>query len=130
MPQKILNGFWWTTECVEIIFFLNQLFPLCEYRYNIAFYYCSRVQLLKWANVGLLQANYGKMLVNDGDMLVNYGEMIGYTHFTIIDKHFTVISEHFTIINEHFTIISLNNTMFRSFDHHWEAAPTSQGKPG
>ena len=43
--------------------------------------------------------------------------MKSYIHFTIIDKHLT-------IINEHFTIISLKYTIIRSFDHHWEAAPT------
>ena len=36
------------------------------------------------------------------------------------------INEHFTIINEHLTIISLNYTIIRSFDHHWEAAPTER----
>ena len=56
--------------------------------------------------------NDGEMLVNDGEMLVNDGEMSvwSFTHFTIID--------------EHFTIISLKLTIIRSFDHHWEAAPT------
>ena len=59
------------------------------------------------------------MLVNDGEMVVNDGEMSvwSYTHFTIID-------EHFTIVNKPFTIISLKDTIIRSFDHHWEAAPT------
>ena len=67
------------------------------------------------------------MLVNDGEMLVNDGEMSmrSYTHFTIIDEFFTIINRHFTIINEHFTIISLKLTILRSFDHHWEAAPTA-----
>ena len=71
----------------------------------------------------------GNMLVHDGEMLGNDGEMsIGsytpYTHFTIIDEHFTINNEHFTIINEHFAIISLKLTIIRSFDLHWEAAPT------
>ena len=68
--------------------------------------------MVKWANDGLHQANDGEMLVNDGEM------SISYTHFTIID-------EYFTIVNEHFTIISLKYTIIRSFDHHWEAAPTA-----
>ena len=33
--------------------------------------------------------------------------------------------QQFTVINEHFTIISLKLTIIRSFDHHWEAAPTA-----
>ena len=82
--------------------------------------------MVKWANDSLLQANDVKMLVNDSEMIVNDGEMLvnddemsiwSYTHFTIIDQHLT-------IINDHFTIISLKLILIRSFDHHWEAAPT------
>ena len=50
------------------------------------------------------------MLVND-EMLFN--------------EHFTIINKHFTIVNEHFTIISLKYTIICSFDHHGEAAPTT-----
>ena len=74
--------------------------------------------MVKWAYNGLLQANASKMLVNNGKMLVNDGEMLVndgemsvwlYTHCTIIDEHFTT---------------SLKYTVIRSFNHHWEAAPT------
>ena len=75
-------------------------------------------QMTEW---WFIQANGGKMLVNDGAM-----SEWSYTHFTIIDEHFAIINEHFTIINEHFTIIRLKLTIIRSFDHHWEAAPTAR----
>ena len=68
--------------------------------------------VVKWTNDGLFHVNDGKMLVNDDEMRI-----WSYTNFTIIDWHFT-------IINEYFTIISLKCTIIRSFDHHWEAAPT------
>ena len=59
------------------------------------------------------------MLVNDGEMLVNDGEML------VNDSEMSVWSyTHFTVIDEHFTLISLKWTIIRSFDHHWEAAPT------
>ena len=59
-----------------------------------------------------MHVNDGELLVNDGGMLANDGEMsmLSYIHYTIID--------------EYFTIISLKCTIIRSFDHHWEAAPT------
>ena len=69
--------------------------------------WCSFSMMVKWANDGLLQANDGKMLVNDVEMLVNDGELSVWS-FT------------------HFTIISLKYTIIRSFDHHWEAAPTAK----
>ena len=37
-----------------------------------------------------------------------------------------ILDYHLTIINEHFIIISLKLTIIRSFDHHWEAAPTGE----
>ena len=49
---------------------------------------------------------FNEMLITDGEMNV-----LSYTHFTII--------------HEHFTIIGLKYTIIRSFDHHWEAAPTA-----
>ena len=76
-------------------------------------------QMTEW---WFIQANDGKMLVNDGAM-----SEWSYTHFTIINEHFAIINEHLTIINDYFTIIRLKLTIIRSFDHHWEAAPTELG---
>ena len=73
------------------------------------------MRLLKdyqWANDGVLQANDDKMLVNDGQMLVNGGEML------VNDGEMSIW------LYTHFTLISLKLTSIRSFDHHWEVAPT------
>ena len=81
---------------------------------------CSFSMMVKWRNDGLLQANDGKMLVNDGkcsSMMVKwvYDHILISPSLTSILTSLTSISQ---IINEHLTII-------RSFDHHWEAAPTA-----
>ena len=69
--------------------------------------------MVKWANDCLLQANDGEMLVNDGEMLVNNGEML--------------VNDGEMVVNDgEMSVWSCIHFIIRSFDHHWEVAPTVQ----
>ena len=86
--------------------------------------------MVRWANDGVLQANATKMLVNDCEMLVHDGEMlVNDGEILVNDVEMSIWSyTHFTLINEHLSSNKLKNTIIRSSDHHWEAAPTGKGE--
>ena len=78
---------------------------------------CSSSMMVKLANDGLLPTD-GKMLVDDGEMLCYKI----YDH-TLISPSLTSIPPSLTNILP--LLCSLKYIIFRSFDHHGEAAPTA-----